>query len=216
MHLKRRRNVGLIGIVGLAAVLLTTAWTVMADYDYEQIIIWTPPEQEDSIAGAWLCSWPGLAELGITEPLKMQQTLMPLGLSDSRLLIRETDFNAADPPGVEGAFWSDLVGIAVKTGRNTYEYRANGYVKLPQLNDRGKIIYYTVITGKTELIDRDNRYESDFNFMIYGPDADVQPADGFPDEVAQPVQVFGPLEGQWFRRVRLMPGPELSPPPEGQ
>jgi hypothetical protein len=105
MSLKRRRDVGLVGIVGLVAVLLTTSWTVLADYHYEQRIIWTPPEQEDSIAGAWFCSWPGLTELGITEPLKMQQTLMPLGLSDNRLLVRETDFNSAAPPGVEGAIF---------------------------------------------------------------------------------------------------------------
>ena len=70
-------------------------------------------------------------------------------------------------------------------------------------------------TGKTELIDRDHRYDSELYVTYYGPDSDVNPADGFPDEDAQPLVVFGPLEGQWFKRVRLMPGPELLPPSEG-
>ena len=206
--MKAKRNASVGVIAALMAVLLTGVWSVMADYEYEQSLIWTPPEQEESIAGAWLCSWPGLAELGLTEPLKVQQTLTPLDPSCNRLLFRETEFNSADPPGTEGAFWSDIIGVAVRTGRNTYEYRANGYVKLPQLNNRGKIIHYIVITGKTELIDPDHRYETGYRFTIYGPDADVEPADGIPDEGAQPVEVLGPYDAQFYKRVRLLPSPE--------
>jgi hypothetical protein len=81
MSLKRKRNVGLVGIVGLAAVLLMTAWTVMADYDYEQDIIWIPPEEEESIAGAWILSWPPAPEFGLTQPPIVQETLTPLDVS---------------------------------------------------------------------------------------------------------------------------------------
>jgi len=40
------------------------------------------------------------------------------------------------------------------------------------------------MTGKTELIDRDHRYDSELCVTCYGPSSDVNPADGFPDEGA--------------------------------
>jgi len=220
MSLKRKRHVTLVSLIGLTLVLLMMAWTVMADYDYEQGIIWTPPEQEESIAGAWILSWPPAPEFGLTEPLIVQETLTPLDPSGNRLLLRNTEFNVPDvPPSAEPIYnysWTDFVGVAVKTGRNTYEYRAYAYVQHYDGTGRGKIVAYAVMTGKTELIDRDHRYDSELYVTYYGPDSDMNPADGFPDEGAQPLVVFGPLEGQWFKRVRLMSGPELPPPPEGQ
>jgi hypothetical protein len=88
-----------------------------------------------------------------------------------------------------------------------------GFKTLPA--NRGQLKYIWVSKGINTLIDRNTRQNSDINISLYGPDKDVNPADGFPDDGAEPDLCLGPVGGV-AKRVQLMPPCVPPPRPEDQ
>ena len=79
----------------------------------------------------------------------------------------------------------------------------------------GQLKYIWVSNRTTTLIDLNTRQNSDIYISLYGPDKDVNPADGFPDEGAEPDLCLGPMSGV-MKHVQLMPPYVPPPPPEDQ
>jgi len=166
------------------------------------------------LAGSWIGWVPAMEPT--TEPAIVQETFTPLDPAGDRLAYRQQFVNT-DPTFLsifpEADNQSHLVGEAVKTGLNTYEYTIIGYGFKTLPADRGQLKYIWVSNGITTLIDRNTRQNSDIYISLYGPDKDVNPADGLPDEGAEPDLCLGPMGGV-FKRVPLMPPCVPPPPPE--
>ena len=169
------------------------------------------------LAGAWIGWIPAMEPT--TEPAIIQETFTPLDPAGDRLALRQQFINA-DPTWLsifpEADNQSHLIGEAVKTGLNTYEFTIIGYGFKNQPADRGQLKYIWVSSGTTILTDRNTRQDTDLYISLYGPDKDVNPADGLPDEGAEPDLCLGPLGGEWYKRVPLMPPCVPPPPPEGE
>ncbi len=169
--------------------------------------------EEWPLAGAWIGWVPPMEP--ITEPAIIQETFTPLDPAGDRLAYRQQFINA-DPTFLsifpEADNQSHLIGEAVKTGLNTYEFTIIGYGFKNQPADRGQLKYIWVSSGTTILTDRNTRQDTDLYLSLYGPDKDVNPADGLPDEGAEPDLCLGPFGGV-MKRVQLMPPCVPTPPP---
>jgi len=166
------------------------------------------------LAGTWIGWVPAMEPT--TEPAIVQETFTPLDPAGDRLAYRQQFINA-DPTFLsifpEADNQSHLIGEAVKTGLNTYEFTIIGYGFKNQPADRGQLIYIWVTNGTIIVTDRNTRQDTDLYISLYGPDKDVNPADGLPDEGAEPDLCLGPMGGV-FKRVPLMPPCVPPPPPE--
>ncbi len=211
---KNQRNIALLAIIALTALLLTACLSVITEKSWAQ-------ESEEPwsgwpLGGTWITWVPAMEP--VTEPAIVQETLTPLDPAGDRLAYRQQWINA-DPTFLsifpEADNQSPLVGEVVKTGRNTYEYTIIGYGFKTLPANRGQLKYIWVSNGITTLIDRNTRQNSDIYISLYGPDKDVNPADGFPDEGAEPDLCLGPMGGV-MKRVPLMPPCVPPPPPGGQ
>ena len=208
---KNKRNIVLLAIIVLTALLLTASLSVITESS------WAQDNQEPwsgwPLAGAWIGWIPAMEPT--TEPAIIQETFTPLDLAGDRLAFRQQFING-DPTFLsifpEADNQSHLIGEAVKTGRNTYEFTIIGYGFKNQPADRGQLKYIWVTNATTTLTDRNTRQDTDLYISLYRPDKDVNPADGLPDEGAEPDLCLGPLEGEWYKRVPLMP-PCVPPPP---
>ncbi len=198
-----KRNTTLLAIVALTALLPTAFLSVVVEKS------WAQDGEEPwcgwPAAGTWI-SWAG--PFGpLTEPAIIQETYTPLDPTGERLSYREQWLNG-DPTMMgmypEADSCSDLVGEAVRTGRNTYDYTVIGYGVQSQPGNRGKIQYIWVNSGTLTAINHDTMEGSDIYLSVYSPDKDVDPADGYPDEGAEPDVCLGPMEGV-SKRVPLMP-----------
>jgi len=211
---KNKRNIALLAIIVLTALLFTACLSVITESSWAQDS--EEPWSGWPLAGTWIDLIPPMEP--VTEPCIIQQTLTPLDPAGDRLAFRQQFVNA-DPTFLslypEADHQSDLVGEAVKTGRNTYEYTIIGYGYKSQPANRGKLIYIWVSHGTATLVDRDTMEDTDIYLSLYGPDKDVNPADGFPDEGAEPDFCLGPMGGV-MKRVQLMPPCVPPPPPEVQ
>ncbi len=154
----------------------------------------------------------------VTEPAIIQETFTLLDLAGEKLAYRQRYVNG-DPTWLgmypEADNQSDLVGEAMKTGLNTYEYRIIGYGFKTQPANRGQLQYIFVSNGTITLIDRDTRQATDVYLTLFSADKDVAPADGFPDEGAEPDLCIGPVGGV-VKRVQMLPPCVPPPPPEGE
>lgn len=209
-----KRKIKLVATIALTAGLFMTAWSVAGDLndDYEEGKIWTPL----SLAGAWIWWYPPMEP--VTEPAIVQETLTPLDPAGEKLAYRQQYINGDSTwLGMfpEADFLSDLIGVAVKSGLNTYEYRIIGYGFKTQPVNRNQLQYIYVTNGTMTITDRNTREDSDVYLTLYSADKDVNPADGFPDEGAEPDLCIGPLAAV-AKRVQLAPPSVPPPPPEGQ
>jgi len=211
---KNKRNIALLAIIMLTALLLTASLSVITESSWAQD--GEEPWSGWPLAGSWITWVPPMEPT--TEAAIVQETLIPLDPAGDRLAYRQQFVNT-DPTFLsifpEADNQSHLVGEVVKTGRNTYEYTIMGYGFKNQPANRGQLKYIWVSNGITTLIDRNTRQNSDIYISLYGPDKDVNPADGFPDEDAEPDLCLGPMGGV-MKRVQLMPPCVPPPPPEGQ
>ena len=209
---KNKRNIALLAIIMLTALLLTASLSVITESSRAQDS--EEPWSGWPLAGSWITWIPPMEP--ITEPAIIQDTLTPLDPAGDRLAYRQ-QYTNGDPtflsiyPEADNA--SHLIGEAVKTGRNTYEYTIIGYGFKTLPANRGQLKYIFVTNGTTTLIDRNTRDDTVY-LSLYGPDKDVNPADGLPDEGAEPDLCIGPFGGV-MKRVPLMP-PCVPPPPEGE
>ncbi len=211
---KNKRNIALLALIMLTALLLTACLSVITESS------WAQDNQEPwsgwPLAGSWINWVPAMEPT--TEPAIVQETLTSLDPAGDRLAYRQQFVNT-DPTFLsmfpEADNQSHLIGEAVKTGRNTYEFTIIGYGFKTLPADRGQLKYIWVSSGNTTLIDRNTRQDTDLYISVYGPDADVNPADGLPDEGAEPDLCWGPFGGV-KNRVPLMPPCVPPPPPEAQ
>lgn len=211
---KNKRNIALLAIIMLTALLLTASLSVITESSWAQDS--EEPWSGWPLAGSWIIWAP--PEGPVTEPLIIQDTLTPLDPAGDRLAYRQQFINA-DPTFLsifpEADNQSHLIGEAVKTGLNTYEFTIIGYGFKTLPADRGQLKYIWVSSGTTILTDRNTRQDTDLYLSLYGPDKDVNPADGLPDEGAEPDLCLGPFGGV-MKRVPLMPPCVPPPPPEGE
>ena len=209
--IKNKRNIALLAIIMLTALLLTASLSVITESSWAQDS--EEPWSGWPLAGSWITWVP--PEGPVTEPLIVQETLTPLDPAGDRLAYRQ-QYTNGDPTFLsiypEADNMSHLIGEAVKTGRNTYEYTIIGYGFKNQPADRGQLKYIIVTNGTMTLINRNTR-ENTLYLSLYGPDKDVNPVDGLPDEGAEPDLCLGPFGGV-TKRVQLMPPCVPPPPPE--
>jgi len=167
------------------------------------------------LAGTWIGWIPPMEP--VTEPCIIQETLTPLDPAGERLAYRQRYVNA-DPTWFgmypEADRQSELVGVAVKTGLNTYDYRVIGYGYKTQPANRGKLMYIWVTNGTITLIDADTRQDTDIYLAVFSADKDAD-GDGLPDEGAEPGFCMGPVGGM-SKRVQMLPPCVPPPPPEGE
>jgi N-acetylneuraminic acid mutarotase len=162
------------------------------------------------LAGAWvehIPPWETVEDPGI-----VLHNLTPLNPAGNRLLYTVKFVNeVVSLPGLPPLdYVSQFIGEAMKTGRNTYEYTVVGYAAIQQEEPgqrRGQVRVIAMITGRSELLDRDYRYDTQI-YMWFTADQDVDPADGFPDEGQEAIMTLGPFGQDAFRRVPLVPLPE--------
>ena len=212
---KNKRNIALLAIIMLTALLLTASLSVITENSWAQDgeELWSGWP----LAGSWI-SWVP-PEGPVTEPAIVQYMFTPLDPAGNRLAHRmrmvngDTTFLGLFP---EADYLGDLVGVAVRTGLNTYESRIIGYGYKSQPANRGKLQYIWVMNQTMTLINRDTIQNTDIYLALFSPGTDVDPEDGLPDEGAEPDFCLGPFEGA-AKRVQLMPPcVPPPPPPEGE
>jgi hypothetical protein len=163
------------------------------------------------VEGAWVSSFTGPWD----KPLIMQETLTPLDPAGKKmayfmhLVNPDATFAFPFPPFSETDYLSDLVGEAVKTGQNSYDFSLIGYGVKEVENDRGDITYIWTVTGTVSCVDGEHKTDI-VNIAVYKGDQDAD-KDGYPDEGEEPFLCTptGPLAvGQ---RVPQMPACLPSP-----
>ena len=163
------------------------------------------------IQGAWVSSFTG----PWTTPLIMQETLTPLDPAGKhlayvmRLVNPDATFGFPFEPFSQTDTVSDLVGEAVKTGKNSYEFSLIGYGVREVENDRGEITYIWTVTGTMSCVDGEHKTDL-VNLAVYFGSQDAD-GDGYPDEGEEPFfcTEAGPLAVG--KRVPQMPACVPSP-----
>ena len=160
--------------------------------------------------GAWVGSFAG----GPWDtPLIMLNTLTPLDPAGKKLayVMRwvNADATLKNPAYTEADYASELVGEAVRSGKDTYDFSLMGYGVNERPGDRNEILYIFVINGSLTCEDGAN-VTSDVMLSVYSGDQDTD-QDGFPDEGEAP-QCIGPNDLGSAKRIPLMP--RCEPPPQ--
>jgi hypothetical protein len=165
-----------IAVVALAALLLGAA---------PQATRLVSGDPEDcTIPGSWITY---LKEPEGFSPLVMQETLTPLDPARRRLsyVLRlvngDPTFLGLDP---DADVMSELVGEAVRTGWNTYDFSVIGYGVKSEAGTRGQIRYIWVVAGSITCEDGVKIDNADLSVYTGDQDSDQ---DGFPDEGEEPV-----------------------------
>ena len=138
------------------------------------------------VEGAWVSSFTGPWD----KPLIMQETLTPLDPEGKKmayfmhLVNPDATFGFPFPPFSKTDYLSDLVGEAVKTGRNSYDFSLIGYGVKEEEKDRGDITFIQIVTGTVSCVDGEHKTDI-VNIAVYMADQDAD-KDGYPDEGAEP------------------------------
>lgn len=137
-----------------------------------------------NIEGAWVSSFTG--PLWNT-PLVMQETLVPLDPAGKKLAytMHLVNPDATFGGGFPAEYMSDLVGEAVKTGRNEYEFSLIGYGVRGVADDRDEIVYIWTVTGTMMCSDGENKTDM-VQLAVYLGEQDAD-GDGYPDDGEVPV-----------------------------
>jgi hypothetical protein len=211
MNSKRKgKNIIIVAIIGLAAVLLMAPWSFNASMSWAQ-------DTEESwqgipLAGAWIATLEDSDLVGYA-------TITPENPEHTKFGQRWQQYNP--DPTVSGMFpeadrQSDWVGQIVQTGWNTYESTVV-YYGTQKVEDqrRPQILYIAVLYGEGRLVDL-NTFTSAGTFAVFLAEQDAD-GDGFPDEGQEPVMCV-PYALESCKRVQVMPpcGPLPPLPPEGQ
>jgi hypothetical protein len=192
----------LLAVVAVTALLLAAAPTVAGRAATDS--------GGCEIAGAWvryLDVPPGAPALFI------QETLTPMDPAAKRLAYVGWTVNPDETffgLDLEADYLSELVGEAVRTGQNTYDYSAIAYGVKKVADSRDEIRYIWVLTGSMAC--KDGNTKTDFTtgqVFLASQDSD---GDGFPDEGEEPILCLPPHATTLARRVPLMPRCELPPP----
>ena len=122
------------------------------------------------------------------------------------------DATLRNPQFEETDYASELIGEAIRTGPQTFDYSLIGYGVKERAGDRNEIMYLFVVNGSLTCLD-DTNVASDVTLSVYTADQDAD-HDGLPDEGAEPM-CHGPTDFGTAKRVPMMPRCE-SPPEEAQ
>jgi hypothetical protein len=169
-----------------------------------------------NLQGAWVSSFYGPWQ----KPLIMQETISPLDPAGNKLTYTmhlvnpDATFGFPIPPFTEAEYMSDLIGEAVRTGRDTYDFSLIGYGVKNVAFDRGDILYILTVTGTMTCIDDENKTDSVY-LAVYLAEQDSD-KDGFPDEDEEPFFCVGPSPLSEAKRVPQMPACVPLPPPESE
>lgn len=199
MNLKRKRNVKLVTVFGLTAVLLiTTGWSVMADIGPVGSGLDNDGWRLD---GAWIVNIPsGMTTLNHNFTFTTQD---PNGLRHTAVMEHSECSATVFGMFPKATHQSDSVGIAVKTGLNTLEYTVVGQgIKKGELED--EVVYISVLSGQMRFLDP-NTMEDEATVAYYLANQDAD-HDGLPDANQVPV-ICMPCIGT-AQRVSLMPPSE--------
>lgn len=199
-----KKRIVVIGIFVLLIVLVTVSATLSADQG-------TAVKARCSIQGSWVSSFTGPWDTALI----MQETIIPLDPAGKKLAYTmhlvnpDATFGFPFEPFSETDYVSDMVGEAVKKGKNSYEFSLIGYgVKEVEAN-RGEIIYIWTVTGTMTCVDGENKTDL-VNLAVYFGSQDAD-SDGYPDEGEEPFfcTEAGPLAVG--KRVPQMPACVPSP-----
>jgi len=190
MSLKRKRNVKLVAVFGLTAVLLiTTGWSVMADI--EPMPMFVPGGTYIMVAGSQICS-----EIIIpNDPAANTTTHI------CSYLVVDPTIGGKFP---EADNRRDLVGNGVRVGPNSW------HVSWIQYGSKGLELQYILLFSADETFIEDGEImDMYWTAEVYLPEQDAD-NDGFPDEGETP---FAAASGSHaLKRVPIRP--LYEPPPE--
>ena len=156
------------------------------------------------IQGAWVSSFAG----GPWDtPLLMQETISPQDPAGNKLTYTmhmvNPDATFRIPPLSDSDYVSDLVGEAVRTGRDSYEFSLIGYGVEDREGNRGRIIYIMTVSGTMSCVDGEHKTDEVY-IAAYLADQDSD-GDGYPDDNAEPFFCVGATAFGVGRRVPQMP-----------
>jgi hypothetical protein len=186
-------------VILLIGTLLAVCWAV------------DDPAGPWSLGGSWIETCLGMDGAAIFA----YETLTPVDSTGDVLAYRLSYVNSDPTTGgllPEADRAGEMLGTAVRTGPNTYDYTIVGHATKSRQGQRPAIVGIVVFSGKMTLTGADTREDTETFAAAYAPDADVNPADGLPDEGAKPFSCVGPMEGTG-RRVGLMPACTPTPWP---
>lgn len=199
---KNQRNIILLTIIALVALLLTPAWTIIAgdNHDYGQSGQWMP-DLGLPLDGGWIMSSPTPTGSNVV------CTFALTAQDEQGLGYTFFHDHAQCPPAFYGHFpkadyLSDAAGQLVKTGPNTFEYSGISYglKKAEDPMSLQEILYIWVDWGTGQSIDR-NTLAAEGTIDLFLPEQDAD-GDGFPDEGQEP---YGSWPYVWSaKRVGLM------------
>jgi len=180
MSLKRKRNIKLVGVFGLTAVLLiTTGWSVMADIEPVGSGL-----DNDSwrLDGAWI--------VNVSSALATLNHNFTFTAQDQDGLLYTAVIEHSECSATvfgmfpEATHQSDSVGVAAKTGEDSLEYTVLGQgIKQGGLAD--EVVYISVISGQMRLIDANTGVgEANVAYYLASQDSDH---DGLPDADQKPI-----------------------------
>ncbi len=160
------------------------------------------PTDSWPLSGAWIETCAGMDGAAVFT----YEILTPADSTGKVFAYRQSYANA--DPTIEGLLpeadlGGEMLGTAVRTGPNTYDYTVIGHASKSREGQRPEILGIVVFSGTMTLTGSDTRMDTQVFAALYGPDADVDPIDGLPDEGAKPLICVGPMEGA-ARRVGLM------------
>jgi hypothetical protein len=204
--MKSKTRIMLVSIITIAGALLAVCWAA-AEPGGQAGDLW-------SLGGCWIETCAGMDGSIVF----IYDTLTPIDSTGEVFAFRQSYVNA--DPTVEGLlpeadFGGELLGTAVRTDPNTYNYTLIGHVSKFREAQRPEILGMVVFSGKLTIMEPDTLEDTDVFAALYGPDADVSPVDGLPDEGAEPLICVGPMVGTG-RRIGILPPctPTPMPTPE--
>ncbi len=203
----------------LVGALLAVCWAVDAGDPCSQIPDgW--PCRGWPLGGAWLQSVEPTGPMTPgAQPAIIYETLTPLGPGGDVFVYRQTYANPDTTLGgllPEADLGGEMVGTAVRGGPNTYSFTLIGYAAKARANDRGQILGLLVSSGTMALTGPNTRIDSHIVMSLYGPDADISPVDGLPDEGVEPVLCIDFPEDYVVKRIPVMPPCTPTPWPPQQ
>jgi hypothetical protein len=201
--MKVKAKIIVLGMIIIASALLAVCWAA-GDSDGQAGEPW-------SLGGCWIETVAGLDGSIVF----VYDTLTPADSTGEVFAYRQSYVNA--DPTVEGLlpeadFGGELIGTAIQTDQNSYDYTVIGHVSKSREGQRPEILGIVVFSGKLTITGPHTFEDTDVFAALYGPDADVSPVDGFPDDGAEPLVCIGPMMGTG-RRVGILPHCTPTPVP---
>jgi hypothetical protein len=146
--------------------------------------------------GSWIGINTGPADSGIPK-LIFQETFTPADPSGQNLVAVMRWANT-DPTffgfNTDVDVLTDLTGIAMRTGKDSYDIKLMAYGVETQPDARGAIHYIVTVEGVMAFSDDCNsKVIESATVRLYDKETADLDEDGFPDEDAEPGRVSGPL-----------------------